>query len=143
MYTYRAKVNRIIDGDSIVLDLDLGFDTWINNQSVRLVGVDAPESRTRDLVEKQFGNLAKERVKELLEIGSYVIVKTYKDKEGKFGRILGEILTNEEININDVLIEERLAVFYEGQSKEEVVQEHLANRKYLIKEGKISLDENK
>jgi|TARA_B110000967_G_scaffold210023_1_gene269641 micrococcal nuclease len=143
MYTYRAKVNRIIDGDSIVLDLDLGFDTWINNQSVRLVGVDAPESRTRDLVEKQFGNLAKERVKELLEIGSYVIVKTYKDKEGKFGRILGEILTNEEININDLLIEERLAVFYEGQSKEEVVQEHLANRKYLIKEGKISLDENK
>lgn len=112
MYTYRAKVNRIIDGDSIVLDLDLGFDTWINNQSVRLVGVDAPESRTRDLVEKQFGNLAKERVKELLEIGSYVIVKTYKDKEGKFGRILGEILTNEEININDLLIEERLAVFY-------------------------------
>jgi micrococcal nuclease len=143
MYTYRAKVNRIIDGDSIVLDLDLGFDTWINNQSVRLVGVDAPESRTRDLVEKQFGNLAKERVKELLEIGSYVIVKTYKDKEGKFGRILGEIVTNEEININDLLIEERLAVFYEGQSKEEVVQEHLANRKYLIKEGKISLDENK
>jgi micrococcal nuclease len=143
MYTYKARVNRIIDGDSIVLDLDLGFDTWINNQSVRLVGVDAPESRTRDLVEKQFGNLAKERVKELLEIGSYVIVKTYKDKEGKFGRILGEILTNEEININDLLIEERLAVFYEGQSKEEVVQEHLANRKYLIKEGKISLDENK
>ena len=143
MYTYRAKVNRIIDGDSIVLDLDLGFDTWINNQSVRLVGVDAPESRTRDLVEKQFGNLAKERVNELLEIGSYVIVKTYKDKEGKFGRILGEIVTNEEININDLLIEERLAVFYEGQSKEEVVQEHLANRKYLIKEGKISLDENK
>ena len=119
------------------------FDTWINNQSVRLVGVDAPESRTRDLVEKQFGNLDEKSVKELLEIGSYVIVKTYKDKEGKFGRILGEILTNEEININDLLIEERLAVFYEGQSKEEVVQEHLANRKYLIKEGKISLDENK
>ena len=143
MYTYRAKVNRIIDGDSVVLDLDLGFDTWINNQSIRLVGVDAPESRTRDLVEKQFGNLAKERVKELLEIGSYVIIKTYKDKEGKFGRILGEIVTNEEININDLLIEERLAVYYEGQSKEEVIQEHLANRKYLIKEGKIVLDENK
>ena len=143
MYTYRAKVNRIIDGDSVVLDLDLGFDTWINNQSIRLVGVDAPESRTRDLVEKQFGNLAKERVKELLEIGSYVIIKTYKDKEGKFGRILGEIVTSEEININDLLIEERLAVYYEGQSKEEVIQEHLANRKYLIKEGKIVLDENK
>ena len=143
MYTYRARVNRIIDGDSIVLDLDLGFDTWINNQSIRLVGVDAPESRTRDLVEKQFGNLAKERVKELLEIGSYVIIKTYKDKEGKFGRILGEIVTSEEININDLLIEERLAVYYEGQSKEEVIQEHLANRKYLIKEGKIVLDENK
>lgn len=143
MYTYKAKVNRIIDGDSVVLDIDLGFDTWINNQSIRLVGVDAPESRTRDLVEKQFGNLAKERVRGLLKIGSDVIIRTYKDQGGKFGRILGEIITDEEININDLLIEERLAVYYQGQSKDEVKQLHLANRKYLIKEGKIVLDENK
>lgn len=143
MYTYKAKVNRVIDGDSVVLDIDLGFDTWLNNQSIRLVGVDAPESRTRDLVEKQFGNLAKARVKELLQVGSPVIIRTYRDSEGKFGRILGEILTSEEININDLLIEERLAVYYQGQSKDEVQQEHLANRKHLIKEGKITLDESK
>ena len=142
MYTYKARVNRIIDGDSIVLDIDLGFDTWLNNQSIRLIGVDAPESRTRDLVEKQFGNLAKARVTELLEIGSDVIITTYRDTSGKFGRILGEIITNEEVSINELLIEERLAVYYEGQSKEEVQHEHLANRKYLIKEGKITLDED-
>ena len=142
MYTYKAKVNRVIDGDSVVLDIDLGFGTWIHNESVRLVGIDAPESRTRDLVEKQFGNLAKERVKEILEPGKQVIIRTYKDKGGKFGRVLAEIITLEEININDLLIEERLAVYYNGQSKEEVQHQHLANRKYLIENNKIKLNED-
>jgi len=142
MYTYKAEVVRVIDGDSVVLNIDLGFGTWLNKQSVRLAGVDAPESRTKDLVEKQFGNLSKQRVISLLPVGSSVLIRTYRNKGGKYGRMLVEIITEEELNINDTLIEERLAVYYAGQNKDTVTQLHLANRKYLIKAGKIVLDEN-
>jgi len=143
MYTYKAKVNRIIDGDSVVFDIDLGFDTWLNKQSIRLYGIDTPESRTRDLTEKQFGMLAKTRIQGLLPVGSTVTIKTVKDKGGKYGRILAEIITGEEINVNLTMIEEKLAVYYEGQSKDLIEMEHLENRKFLIKEGKIILNENK
>ena len=142
MYKYVAKVNRIIDGDSIVLDIDLGFNTWLNNQSIRLHGIDTPETRTRDLVEKQQGFLAKDRVLGLISPGDTVIIKTVLDKHEKFGRILGQIELKNGINLNQLLIEERLAVKYYGQSKASVEAAHLQNREYLIKEGKITLDGN-
>lgn len=135
MYQYRAKVNRIIDGDSIVLDIDLGFDTWLNNQSVRVYGIDTPECRTRDLDEKARGLLAKARVKELLKKGDMVIINTFKDKGGKFGRILAEIENVDGIDIGGCLLEEHLAVKYYGQSKSEIKQQHLNNRDILITEG--------
>jgi micrococcal nuclease len=135
MYQYRAKVNRIVDGDSIVLDIDLGFDAWLNNQSVRIYGIDTPESRTRDLDEKSRGLLAKKRVKELLKKGDIITIKTFKDKSGKFGRILAEIETVDGINIGNCLLKEHLAVKYHGQSKLEIEQAHLSNRAILINEG--------
>lgn len=137
MYEYRAKVNRIIDGDSIVLDIDLGFDTWINNQSIRLFGIDTPECRTRDLDEKARGLLAKTRVEGLLPVGDIVYIKTIKDKNEKFGRILGEIINNDDININALLLEESLAAPYLGQSKEDIEKIHLENREILIEQGKF------
>lgn len=135
MYQYRAKVNRVIDGDSIVLDIDLGFDTWLNNQSVRVYGIDTPECRTRDLDEKARGLLAKDRVEELLKSGDTVIINTFKDRGGKFGRILAEIENIDGIDIGACLLEEHLAVKYYGQSKSEIKQQHLSNRDILITEG--------
>lgn len=142
MYKYAARVARIIDGDSIVLDIDLGFNTWLNKQSIRLYGVDTPEYRTRDLVEKQHGTLAKERVEALIQPGDTVLVETIKDKHEKFGRILGIIHTNTGINIGELLIEEALAVKYHGQSKSQIEAQHLENRQYLINEGKIDPNAN-
>ena len=90
MYEYRCKVLKVIDGDTVDVDIDLGFNTWIKNERVRLMGIDTPESRTRDDIEKKFGLAAKERLKELL--GETAILKTQIDKKGedmkgKFGRI--------------------------------------------------------
>jgi len=138
MFTYQAKVCRIIDGDSIVLDIDLGFNTWLNKQHIRLHGIDTPEYRTRDLVEKQHGTLAKNLVESLVQPGDSVVIKTVLDKHEKFGRILGIIELQNGINLNQLLIEEKLAVPYHGQSKDEIEKQHLENRQILITAGKIN-----
>lgn len=138
MYEYRAKINRIIDGDSIVVDIDLGFNTWINNKHVRLYGIDTPECRTKDLDEKARGNMAKSRVESLIQPGDLVYIKTILNKSEKFGRVLGEIFNDEEININMTLLQENLAVPYLGQSKEEIEALHLENRQILIDQDRFT-----
>ena len=66
MYEYRARVIKVIDGDTVDVDIDLGFGVWLKDERVRIMGIDTPESRTRDKVEKKFGLAAKARLKELL-----------------------------------------------------------------------------
>ena len=132
MYTYKARLNRIIDGDSIVLDIDLGFDMWMNNQHIRIYGIDTPESRTRDLDEKARGKMATAHVSSLLEPGDIVIINTYKDKGGKFGRILGKITNVDGIDVGESLLENHLAVHYYGQSKESIEEEHIKNRSFFV-----------
>ena len=95
MYEYRAIVLRVVDGDTVDVDIDLGFGIWMKRERVRMMGIDTPESRTRDKVEKVFGLAAKERLRELLPVGSTTVLKTEIDKKGedakgKFGRILGD-----------------------------------------------------
>lgn len=131
MYEYRAKVVHIVDGDTVDLDIDLGFDVWLKKQRIRLLGIDAPESRTRDLEEKVYGLMAKDFVISTIPVGSDVIVRTELDDKGKFGRILGEIIYNGEVSLNETLILRHLVVRYEGQSKEAIKEAHLANRKIL------------
>ena len=126
MYEYRCEIVKIIDGDTVDVDIDLGFGIWMRNERVRLYGIDTPESRTRDLEEKKYGLAAKEFLTKWLSAGN-ITLKTHKDAEGKFGRILGELWYND-ININQKLIEEHHAVGYHGQSKDEIVSEHLYNR---------------
>ena len=117
MYEYMATIRRVVDGDTIDVTLDLGFDILYNSR-IRLLGINTPESRTRDLEEKALGLAAKARVKELCPIDSTVMVKTTKDGRGKFGRILGEIFTATELpSINDMLLEEGHAVEYFGGKK--------------------------
>ena len=143
MYTYKARVNRIVDGDSVVLDIDLGFDVWMNNQHVRIYGIDTPESRTRDLDEKARGLMAADHVRSLLGIGDIITINTYMDSAGKFGRILGRITNITGVDVAESLLEENLAVPYYGQSKEAIVQQHLENRQILITEKRFTPDASK
>ena len=92
MYEYRCKLVKVIDGDTIDVDIDLGFGVWLKKERVRLVGIDTPESRTRDLEEKKYGLAAKEFLIKWTGAGE-LRLKTQKDKTGKFGRILGELWT--------------------------------------------------
>lgn len=146
MYEYRCKVLKVIDGDTADVDIDLGFGIVLSDERVRLMGIDTPESRTSDKVEKVFGNASKVRLKELIAGRSGPILKTQinkdgEDMKGKFGRILGdfEVEKNGKRRMaTDVLIEEGHAVAYFGGSKEEIEQKHLANRKKLLREGIVA-----
>ena len=91
MYEYRCKVKRVIDGDTVDIDIDLGFGVWLKGERVRLYGIDTPESRTRDKVEKIYGLEAKKYVQKFLD-DKWIMLKTKEyDAKGKFGRILGEL----------------------------------------------------
>lgn len=136
-FCYRATVVRVVDGDTIRLDIDLGFDIVLNNQSVRLYRVDTPECRTRDLKEKAAGLLAKSVVKGFVDQGSKVVIKTSLDTKGKFGRILGTIITDEGVNINEHLINNNYAVEYYGQSKDDVNSLHQENYNELVERGEL------
>ena len=130
MYEYRVEIKRIVDGDTVDVDIDLGFGIWMKNERIRLYGIDTPESRTRDLEEKKYGLAAKMFLENMLD-DTKIIMKTNKDAEGKFGRILGSFwrTTNYvDQSINDYLVEKHHAVRYYGQSKDDIKEEHLANR---------------
>ena len=134
MYEYRCKVVHIVDGDTVDVDIDLGFGVWMKKQRIRLYGIDTPESRTRDLEEKKYGLAAKEFLTGMLDDDAGITLKTHKDKEGKFGRILGELwrTTNyADQSINEYMVEKSHAVEYFGQSKEEIEKEHLENRELV------------
>ena len=129
MYEYSCKVVKIVDGDTIDVDIDLGFGVWLKKQRIRLFGIETPESRTRDLEEKKYGLAAKEYLTKWLTSGG-VKIRTQKDAKGKFGRILGEMYCYD-TNVNEKMIEEYHAVRYHGQSKKEIEEEHLLNRTKL------------
>ena len=132
MYEYKCKVTRVVDGDTVDVIIDLGFDISYSSR-VRLFGIDTPESRTRDIDEKARGLISKDFLKSYLDKGG-VVIRTRKDKKGKFGRILGEMVV-EDININELMIKEHHAVKYHGQSKDDIEAEHLVNRQTLIDKG--------
>jgi len=143
MYEYRVNIIKVIDGDTVDVDIDLGFGVWLKDERVRIMGIDTPESRTRDLVEKQFGLAAKARLQELLgetAILATQVSKNGEDMKGKFGRILGDFKTEDGQKCADILIEEGHAVLYTGGSKEEIEAQHLANREKLIEAGTVILN---
>tara|TARA_B100001057_G_scaffold310675_1_gene310784 strand:+ start:2519 stop:2959 length:441 start_codon:yes stop_codon:yes gene_type:complete len=143
MYEYRATIIKIIDGDTVDVDIDLGFNVVLKDERVRIAGIDTPESRTRDLEEKKFGLLAKARVKQLL--GKTCVLKTQinksgEDMKGKFGRILGDFNVYDSDTdswklLTNILISEGHAVPYHGQNKDDVQKAHLANRVKLLEDG--------
>ena len=138
MYEYQCKIVKIVDGDTVDVDIDLGFGVWLRGERVRLYGIDTPESRTRDKVEKRYGLLAKDYLKSRL--GKTSTLRTKKDGKGKFGRILGEFIVYDAAkdayrSVNQMLVESYHAVPYHGQSKEEIQEAHLKNRELLNLDG--------
>ncbi len=128
-FSYRVdKVTKIVDGDTIDVMLDLGFDIKYKSR-VRLFGIDTPESRTRDKVEKKYGLLSKKFLQEQIKKSKKVTIKTYKgDETGKFGRILGDVFIDGK-SVNTLMCQKGHAVEYYGQSKDDVEAAHLSNRK--------------
>ena len=144
MYEYKCKVLKVVDGDTVDVDIDLGFGVWLHKERVRIMGIDTPESRTSDKVEKVFGLAAKERLISLLGEDAILdtqVSKKGEDMKGKFGRILGNIRTIDGEHCADILIEEGHAVEYTGGSKEDTQTQHLANRQRLIAEGTVVVPE--
>ena len=151
MYEYRTKLVKVVDGDTVDVDIDLGFGVWLKKERVRIMGIDTPESRTRDKVEKVFGKAASKRLKELL--GPNPVLRTQiardgEDMKGKFGRILGDFdvycpATQAWRPVTSVMSEEGHCVPYYGGSKEDTQKQHMENRRKLIEEGvvKMTLEE--
>jgi len=134
MYEYACKVKRVVDGDTVDVVLDLGFDVSYSCR-VRLYGIDTPESRTRNKDEKARGKMAGSFLKEAIEDGEKVVIQTkLKDSKGKYGRILGDVVVDG-VNINKLMVKCHLAVAYHGQSKKDVEAEHMRNRDILIEKG--------
>jgi len=134
MYEYKATIVRVVDGDTVDVDIDLGFDVWLRSQRIRLFGVDTPECRTRNKATKAHGLLAKAYVQKALKLGEVYAIRTR--EKGKFGRYLGEIKVGR-TTINKLLIKEKLAVAYTGQNKKDIAAAQEANRLVLVKEGKL------
>ncbi len=144
-FEYHAKVNKVIDGDTINVDLDLGFNVVLSDQNVRLLGIDTPESRTSDKAEKIFGNLSKEKVKEFIDKceGQVILQTVLSDSEEKFGRLLGKVINpKDNVILNEWLIANHYAVAYNGENKDKVAQAHLSNRKILIDNKEIIMKYN-
>jgi micrococcal nuclease len=144
---YDVKVIKVVDGDTVDVDINLGFGVWLHDERVRIMGIDTPESRTSDRVEDLFGEAAKARLKELMHEGGKLITTEDKDGEdmkGKFGRILGDFYVEhngEKQRVTDILIEEGHCVPYFGGSKEEIQAKHMVNRTKLLREGIVSQED--
>lgn len=109
LYQYDARIVRVIDADSIVVDLDQGFDIWQHDLHVRLAGIDAPERWTLP------GKAARDFVEALLPPGTPVVISSeVYDPTDKYGRCLGNVILGDERVLNDLLIVEGLAVAYDG-----------------------------
>ena len=127
MHEYKTKIKRFVDGDTVDVDIDLGFGIVLVKQRIRLYGIDTKE-------EKFYGKLAGQFLKDQCKKGSCITLRTHLDKKGKFGRILGEIIVDG-VNINQLMVEQHMAVEYHGQSKTDIHKEHMFNRQELNRAG--------
>ena len=144
---YDVKVIKVVDGDTVDVDIDLGFGVTLTDERVRIMGIDTPESRTRDKVEDLFGEAAKARLKELMKHGGKLITtedRKGEDMKGKFGRILGDFKVDyngEMKRVTEIMEMEGHCVPYFGGSKEDTQAAHMANRERLLTEGVVSRED--
>lgn len=138
---YDVVVVKVVDGDTVDVDIDLGFGVTLKDERVRIMGIDTPESRTSDKVEKLFGKAASKRLNALLKQGAKLITtedKSGEDMKGKFGRILGDFRAADGRLVTEIMAEEGHCVPYFGGSKGDTQAQHMANRKKLLEEGIVS-----
>ena len=141
---YDVTVVKVVDGDTVDVDIDLGFNIQLKDERVRIMGIDTPESRTSDKVEKLFGLAAKERLYSLLEKDAKLITtedRNGEDMKGKFGRILGDFRAADGRLVTEIMIEEGHCVPYFGGSKEETQEAHMKNRERLLQEGVVAQED--
>ena len=144
---YDVTVVKEVDGDTVDVDIYLGFGECLKDERVRIMGIDTPESRTRDRVEDLFGEAAKARLKELMKDGGKLITtedKKGEDMKGKFGRILGDFKVNyngEMKKVTEIMEAEGHCVPYFGGSKDDTQAAHMANRERLLNEGIVSRED--
>ena len=141
---YDVTVIKVVDGDTVDVDIDLGFGVCLKDERVRIMGIDTPESRTSDAVEKLFGTAAKNRLYSLLEKDAKLITtedKNGEDMKGKFGRILGDFRAADGRLVTEIMIAEGHCVPYFGGSKEDTQAAHAENRKRLLAEGVVSRED--
>jgi micrococcal nuclease len=139
MYEYKATVKRVIDGDSLVLDIDLGFYMFMNETKIRLYGLDTPEMNSDDPLLRLQAVLATRYLYDNLPVGSKVVIKTVLDKREKYGRLLATITTQDGFNVNDGLLENKLAINYKNLTRDEQIAKHYENQQYLVEKGFIIL----
>ena len=139
-FWYNCIIQRIVDGDTVDVDIDLGFGIWLRKERVRIAGIDTPEKRTRDKVEKVFGLAATAKAHELIPEGSQCIVRTRRDRAGKYGRTMGDFVLENNRLYTEIMVETHHAVPYEGQSKDDIKAAHLKNREILQESGEITVD---
>jgi len=139
-FIYKCVIQRIVDGDTVDVNIDLGFGIWKKKERVRIAGIDTPEKRTRDKVEKIFGLAATEKAHTLIPEGSNQIIRTRRDRAGKYGRTMGDFVLEDGRLYTDIMVESHHAVPYEGQSKADIEVAHLKNREILIESGEITVD---
>ena len=139
-FLYKCTIQRIVDGDTVDVNIDLGFGIWLYKERVRIAGIDTPEKRTRDKVEKIFGLAATAKAHTLIPEGSDCIIRTRRDKAGKYGRTMGDFVLEDGTLYTEVMVETHHAVPYEGQAKADIEAAHLVNRKILIESGEITVD---
>ena len=141
---YDVVVIKVVDGDTVDVDIDLGFGVCLKDERVRIMGIDTPESRTSDRVEDLFGEAAKARLKELMKHGGKLITtedKSGEDMKGKFGRILGDFKVEhngEMKRVTEIMEAEGHCVPYFGGSKEDTQAAHEVNRVRLLAEGIVT-----
>lgn len=139
MYTYKCRINKVVDGDTVEIDLDLGFNVILSSQRVRMAGIDTPESRTTNKEEKERGMLSKKKLAEKLPVGSWQKIQTLKSEniDDKFGRILGVFIMEDGNSLNQWMIDNNYAVLYQGENKELVQEAHAYNKQKLIERGEL------
>jgi len=138
LYEYNCMIRRVIDGDTVEVDIDLGFGVTLKKESIRLVGIDAHEFRTSDPREKVFGTYAKKIVSEYLNEYHNIILVSHKFNKGKYGRIIGDLKLGSGPTLCEKLLSNKIVMPYTDDGmlfdnyKVEV-------ETYLLAEGKVTL----
>ena len=110
MYIYNCVIKKVVDGDTIEVDIDLGFNVWLRDEKIRVEGIDSPETRTKDLQEKALGYAATARATQLLPVGSKQLLHS-RGFNGKFGRVLGDFQIGDRM-FSEIMLSENQAVPY-------------------------------